>query len=113
HYDFRLEADSVLKSWAVPKEPSMNPTVKRLAVHVEDHPLSYARFEGTIPAGSYGAGTVSVWDHGTYEPVQAGISVTESIAAGRLDFTLHGKKLKGRFALIRMQSKRDKDNWLL
>jgi bifunctional non-homologous end joining protein LigD len=118
HYDFRLEADGVLKSWAVPKEPSLDPGQKRLAVHVEDHPLDYATFEGTIPEGQYGAGTVKIWDHGTYENLLADKprpqTVAEGIAAGRLEFLLHGDKLKGRFALIRMQGKgRGKDNWLL
>src|SRR5438552_9082805 len=118
HYDFRLEADGVLKSWAVPKQPSMDPAQKRLAVHVEDHPLAYADFQGTIPEGHYGAGVVTIWDKGTYDNLLAQKpvpqTVTEGIEAGRLEFTLHGKKLRGRFALIRMQGKaRDKDNWLL
>jgi bifunctional non-homologous end joining protein LigD len=118
HYDFRLEADGVLKSWAVPKEPSLDPAQKRLAVHVEDHPLAYATFEGTIPEGQYGAGTVTVWDHGTYENLLARRptpqTVAEGIEAGRLEFVLHGRKLKGRFALVRMKGKgRGKDNWLL
>jgi bifunctional non-homologous end joining protein LigD len=114
HYDFRLEDEGVLKSWAVPKEPSLDPAQKRLAVHVEDHPLDYATFEGTIPEGQYGAGTVKVWDHGTYDNLLADKSVAEGIAAGRLEFELHGDKLRGRFALIRMKGKqRGKDNWLL
>jgi bifunctional non-homologous end joining protein LigD len=116
HYDFRLEADGVLKSWAVPKQPSLDPAQKRLAVQVEDHPLAYAGFEGTIPAGQYGAGTVAIWDHGTYESLPAGSeAVTDGIAAGRLEFVLHGQRLKGRFALVRMRSRRpgDKENWLL
>lgn len=118
HYDFRLEADGVLKSWAVPKQPSLDPTHKRLAVHVEDHPLDYADFAGTIPEGQYGAGTVAIWDRGTYDnllidkPVPQ--TVTEGIETGRLEFELHGKKLRGRFALIRMHGKgRGKYNWLL
>jgi len=117
HYDFRLEADGVLKSWAVPKEPSTDPANKRLAVHVEDHPLAYANFAGTIPEGQYGAGTVEIWDSGTFDnlltekPVPQ--TVAEGIAAGRLEFALHGKKLRGRFALIRMSGKGRKDNWLL
>jgi bifunctional non-homologous end joining protein LigD len=119
HYDFRLEADGVLKSWAVPKEPSLDPADKRLAVRVEDHPLAYATFTGTIPEGQYGAGTVSIWDHGTYdnllEEKAVPQSVTEGIAAGRLEFVLHGEKLRGRFALVHMKG-RDrggKENWLL
>jgi bifunctional non-homologous end joining protein LigD len=118
HYDFRLEVDGVLKSWAVPKEPSMDPAQKRLAVHVEDHPLGYAEFEGAIPKGEYGAGTVSVWDRGTYENLLEAKAVPQSMAEalehGHLEFVLHGNKLKGRFALIRMGGKgRGKDNWLL
>jgi bifunctional non-homologous end joining protein LigD len=118
HYDFRLEADGVLKSWAVPKEPSMDPAVKRLAVQVEDHPLAYADFAGTIPSGQYGAGTVAIWDRGAYENLLEDKpdpqTVTEGIAAGRLEFALHGEKLRGRVALIRMRGKgRGKDNWLL
>ncbi|MBN9517085.1 non-homologous end-joining DNA ligase [bacterium] len=108
HYDFRLEQDGVLKSWAVPKGPSLDPAVKRLAVEVEDHPLAYAGFEGTIPKGQYGGGEVFIWDRGTYEP-GAG-----SIAGGRLDFTLHGDKLKGGFTLLRMKPRaRGKPQWLL
>jgi bifunctional non-homologous end joining protein LigD len=113
HYDFRLEADGVLKSWAVPKGPSMAPAEKRLAVHVEDHPLAYAGFHGTIPKGEYGAGTVQIWDKGTYE-MRDDASFTEALEQGRLEFVLHGKQLKGRFALIRMSGRgRGKDNWLL
>jgi len=118
HYDFRLEADGVLKSWAVPKEPSPDPAVKRLAVQVEDHPLDYASFEGAIPEHQYGAGTVRIWDRGTYDNLLAEKAVpqtvTEGIEAGRLEFALHGTKLQGRFALIRMQGLgRGKVNWLL
>jgi DNA ligase D-like protein (predicted 3'-phosphoesterase)/DNA ligase D-like protein (predicted polymerase) len=118
HYDFRLEAEGVLKSWAVPKAPSMDPAQKRLAIHVEDHPLAYATFTGTIPAGQYGAGTVTIWDHGTYDHMHADQpspqTVTESIEAGQLALTLHGTKLQGQFALVRMHGQgRGKEPWLL
>ena len=118
HYDFRLEADRVLKSWAVPKVPSMDPAHKRLAVRVVDHPLGYADFEGTIPEGQYGAGTVAIWDRGTYDNLLAEKpvpqTVAEGIEAGRLEVALDGKKLRGRFALVRMRGKgRGKGNWLL
>jgi bifunctional non-homologous end joining protein LigD len=114
HYDLRLEADGVLKSWAVPKEPSLDPAQKRLAVHVEDHPLSYDGFQGTISAGQYGAGEVRVWDRGTYEPVPPGRDVAEALDAGKLEFALHGERLRGRFSLVRMRGKgRGKESWLL
>lgn len=111
HYDFRLEAEGVLKSWAVTKEPSLDPAVKRLAIRVEDHPLSYAKFEGTIPAGHYGAGTVHIWDRGTFD---ADEPLTQGLAAGQINFVLHGEKLKGRFTLVRMRvEKAKKEKWLL
>jgi bifunctional non-homologous end joining protein LigD len=110
HYDFRLEADGVLKSWAVTKEPSLDPAVKRLAMRVEDHPLSYAGFEVTIPAGHYGAGTVRIWDRGTFEEITP---VASGLTSGRLSFTLHGEKLKGRFSLVRMGAPGKKEKWLL
>jgi bifunctional non-homologous end joining protein LigD len=118
HYDFRLEADGVLKSWAVPKQPTLDPSQKRLAVEVEDHPLDYATFEGTIPKGQYGGGTVKIWDHGTYENLLEDkpepLTVSEGIEAGRLEFVLHGKKLRGKFALVRMKDRgRGKPQWLL
>jgi bifunctional non-homologous end joining protein LigD len=118
HYDFRLEADGVLKSWAVPKEPSLDPAQKRLAVRVEDHPLAYASFRGTIPEGQYGAGTVTIWDRGSYENLLAKKPVPQTVAAGiasgRLEFLLHGRKLRGKFALIRMRGQgRGKESWLL
>jgi len=118
HYDFRLEVEGVLKSWAVPKGPPTDPAQKRLAVQVEDHPLAYATFTGTIPAGQYGAGTVTIWDQGTYDNLLADKAVPqtvpEGIAAGHLEFALHGKKLQGPFALIRMHGpRRGKEQWLL
>jgi bifunctional non-homologous end joining protein LigD len=114
HYDFRLEAEGVLKSWAVAKEPSLDPAVKRLAVRVEDHPLSYAGFEGTIPRGQYGAGTVRAWDRGTFENADASHTIVEGLDAGQLSFILHGDKLNGRFSLVRMRAGRGKkESWLL
>ncbi len=112
HYDFRLELGGVLKSWAVPKGPSMNPADKRLAVMVPDHPVEYIDFEGIIPEGNYGAGPVVVWDHGTYEPIEAGTPETQ-LRAGKLAFSLKGKKLKGGFALARFARGRTGKEWLL
>lgn len=112
HYDFRLELDGVLKSWAVPKGPSLDPRAKRLAVQVEDHPLDYADFEGVIPEGQYGGGTVLVWDTGTWSP--AGENAAEALRRGSLKFELSGKKLRGSWALVRMGGrKREDKNWLL
>jgi bifunctional non-homologous end joining protein LigD len=114
HYDFRLELDGVLKSWAVTRGPSLNSQDKRLAVHVEDHPVSYGSFEGTIPQGQYGGGTVMLWDQGTWEP--AGDAKLD-LARGNLTFTLHGKRLKGRWHLVRLRGNRagdaKRENWLL
>jgi bifunctional non-homologous end joining protein LigD len=112
HYDFRLELDGTLKSWAVPKGPSLDPAVKSLAVHVEDHPLDYAGFEGVIPAGEYGGGTVMVWDQGTWEPDG---DAAADYRHGKLKFSLHGEKLHGSWALVRMGGRAGEDgkNWLL
>jgi len=112
HYDLRLELDGVLKSWACPKGPSLDPSQKRLAVRVEDHPLEYAAFEGTIPAGEYGAGTVEIWDEGTWTPAS---DPHEALDAGKLLFSLDGKKLHGMWALVHMRGRDsgDKQNWLL
>ncbi|HVX20072.1 MAG TPA: DNA polymerase ligase N-terminal domain-containing protein [Acidimicrobiales bacterium] len=107
HYDFRLEVDGVMKSWAVPKGPSLDPSVKRLAVPTEDHPLDYRTFEGTIPAGEYGGGTVLVWDAGTYrnttEKKGEAVPMGDAIDHGHVSFELSGKKLTGRFALTRFR----------
>ncbi|HNI20336.1 MAG TPA: DNA polymerase ligase N-terminal domain-containing protein, partial [Nitrospira sp.] len=112
HYDFRLELDGTLKSWAVPKGPSLDPAQKRLAVHVEDHPLDYASFEGIIPEKQYGAGTVLLWDRGYWEPIG---DPKADYRRGRLKFTLHGEKLQGIWNLVRMGGREEagKENWLL
>jgi bifunctional non-homologous end joining protein LigD len=112
HYDFRLEYDGTLKSWAVPKGPSLDPSVKSLAVQVEDHPIDYATFEGVIPQGEYGGGTVMVWDRGTWEPE---VDPDKGLRQGKLKFTLNGEKLHGSWALVRMGGKAGDDgkNWLL
>jgi bifunctional non-homologous end joining protein LigD len=111
HYDLRLELDGVLKSWAVPKGPSMNPSDKRLAVQVEDHPYDYRKFEGSIPKGQYGGGEVIVWDEGTYEP-EGSMRVHEQLAKGDFKFQLFGEKLRGSFVLVRIKSSK-KNEWLL
>ena len=113
HFDFRLQVGDVLKSWAVPKGPSMNPGDKRLAVMVEDHPLGYARFEGEIPEGQYGAGTVEIWDSGTWEPDSGHRDVEAALADGVLDFFLHGRQLKGEFLLIRARYTDAPNGWIL
>ncbi|WP_029295489.1 DNA polymerase ligase N-terminal domain-containing protein [Chryseobacterium hispalense] len=118
HYDFRLEMDGVLKSWAVPKGPSLDPKDKRLAMMVEDHPYDYKDFEGNIPEGNYGAGQVEIWDNGTYEPLDNNSKLSDEkellkeLHAGSLKFILHGKKLKGEFALVKMKNT-EENSWLL
>jgi bifunctional non-homologous end joining protein LigD len=116
HYDFRLEVNGVLVSWAVPKGPSLNPADKRLAVMTEDHPLEYAGFEGVIPEGQYGAGTVMVWDTGTYELADR-MSAKEQLLRGEIKVVLQGRKLRGGFALIRIGKRSEesaqKQRWLL
>ena len=118
HYDFRLEMEGVLKSWAVPKGPSADPSIKRLAMMVEDHPFDYRDFEGTIPEGNYGAGTVIVWDEGTYEPIEEiegkkaqDKHLLQQLKKGSIKMVLHGKKLKGEWALVRTQQ--SENSWLL
>src|ERR1700733_14931409 len=112
HYDLRLEVGGVLKSWAVPKGPSLNPDDKRLAVHVEDHPLEYRKFEGVIPKGQYGGGEVIIWDHGTYE-LEGNLDAHAQMAKGDLKFNLHGKKVRGSFVLVQIKSSKEKNEWLL
>ena len=117
HYDFRLEADGVLKSWSVPKGPSQDPADKRLAVQTEDHPLDYEDFEGVIPPGDYGAGPVIVWDAGTYDNETtdksgSDISVADAVGRGHVSFVLHGRKLRGGYSLTRFRSGRQ-PGWLL
>ena len=122
HYDFRIEVDGVLKSWAIPHGPSLDPKVKRLAVMVEDHPLEYRSFEGVIPAGEYGAGQVIVWDRGVYSPDDEGRLffddrnkaqelIKQGLEKGKISLTLRGNKLKGSWALVKMQ--RTQKDWLL
>src|SRR5688572_321240 len=111
HYDFRLELDGVLLSWAVPKGPSYDPADKQIAIHVEDHPLAYGGFEGTIPKGQYGAGTVIVWDRGTWEPAA---DPRQGMQDGKLVFTLRGHKLNGLWELVRITKPGDRhDTWIL
>src|SRR6266704_3315052 len=124
HFDLRLELDGVMKSWAVPKGPSLDPSVKRLAMQVEDHPIDYNTFEGTIPQGEYGGGTVMLWDRGTYSadtatsPDEEEDAIREGLRRGDLKITFNGERLHGSFALIRMKFARDgssssKPQWLL
>ncbi len=118
HYDFRLEVDGVLKSWAVPKGPSTDPRDKRLAMEVEDHPLDYIDFEGVIPKGNYGAGTVIVWDAGTYENLSTSdgepISMSEALESGHAIVGLHGQKISGGYAITRVKFGTGKgEKWLL
>jgi len=108
HYDFRIEHDGVLKSWAIPKGPSLDPAVKRLAMAVEDHPVDYSDFEGIIPEGEYGGGTVMVWDRGTYA-VEGPNDIATALDKGDLKLTLHGAKLKGSWVLVRTRNRQ----WLL
>jgi bifunctional non-homologous end joining protein LigD len=113
HYDFRLEWDGVLLSWAIPKGPSLDPSVKRLAMAVEDHPIEYAKFEGIIPEGQYGGGTVMVWDQGTWVPET---DVESGLSNGELKFSLQGKKLRGSWVLVRTKSspgRTERASWLL
>src|SRR6476469_7031700 len=124
HFDLRLELDGVMKSWAVPKGPSLAPSVKRLAMQVEDHPIDYNTFEGTIPRGEYGGGTVMLWDRGTYSSDAAASdedeesTIRDGLKRGDLKITFHGERLHGSFALVRMKFSRDgssssKPQWLL
>ena len=114
HYDFRLELDGMLKSWAVTRGPSLDPADKRLAVRTEDHPMSYATFEGTIPKGEYGGGTVMLWDRGTWIP-HPGKDPRKTLEEGHLHFTLEGERMKGEWMLFRLKprGKERGENWLL
>jgi bifunctional non-homologous end joining protein LigD len=107
HYDFRIEHEGAMLSWAVPKGPSLDPTVRRLAMQTEPHPMEYNQFEGVIPEGEYGGGTVMIWDHGTWEPEVP--DVAAALAKGDVKFRLHGKKLRGSWVLVRTRDR----NWLL
>ena len=117
HYDLRLEIDGVLVSWAVPKGPTLDPAARHLAVHVEDHPLDYADFEGVIPAGEYGGGDVIVWDRGTWAPTRTTTTRCAAVEAGELHFDLFGEKLAGRFVLVRTDGRPaprgGRSEWLL
>ncbi len=112
HYDFRLEIGGVLVSWAVPKGVTLEPLSKHLAMKVEDHPFEYGTFEGNIPKGEYGGGSVMLWDHGTWELLGAG-TVQEQIARGDLKFRLHGEKVKGEYAIVLMRGRGKGNEWLL
>ncbi|HJW93210.1 MAG TPA: DNA polymerase ligase N-terminal domain-containing protein [Thermoanaerobaculia bacterium] len=117
HYDFRLEMEGVLKSWAVPKGPSYDPATKRLAMMTEDHPYDYAKFEGVIPEGNYGAGNVIIWDQGTWDFIEPGEDPVKAVQSGKLTFRMNGKKMFGEWALVRISGRGrsgDKGNeWLL
>jgi bifunctional non-homologous end joining protein LigD len=115
HFDFRLELDGVMKSWAVPKGPSYDPSVRRLAMEVEDHPIEYNTFEGTIPKGEYGGGTVMLWDRGTYEPEGGGgaDALRDAYERGDLKILMHGKRMKGGWVLVRMRREAGRAQWLL
>lgn len=117
HYDFRLEIDGTLKSWTLPKGPSTDPSQKRLAIPTEDHPLDYADFEGIIPEGQYGAGTVMIWDKGTYKNIKTTdddpIPMRKCYEEGKLEISLHGEKIKGKYALVETESGDMAGNWLL
>jgi bifunctional non-homologous end joining protein LigD len=113
HYDFRLEDNGILKSWALPKGPTIDPEERHLAVQTEDHPLDYANFEGKIPEGEYGTGDVIIWDKGTYKNLKENNDLMKNIKNGEIAVWLEGKKLKGGFALIQTKYQSNKKNWLL